>query len=141
MKVILFIILSTVFFSNPSLAEVIVVVASPTLKETISIEDLKKIYLLNGSRTTSGTVVMPIDYKEDNPLREEFYQKVFSRSKVHMKSYWAQRIFTGKGFPPEAVDSAKEAKALMLERRTPMISYMKESEVDSRFTIVMKIPN
>ncbi|MGZ3649878.1 MAG: hypothetical protein ACXVCI_09115 [Bdellovibrionota bacterium] len=103
-------------------------------------DELHDIYFQNGGRLNGGQAVIPLDYKADNPLREQFYEKAFSRSQVQMKAYWAQRIFTGKGNPPMTVENAKEAATLILEKHENYIGYMNESDVARNMNVLLRLP-
>jgi hypothetical protein len=124
--------------STGARAGAIVVVGSSS--GSLTRDELRDIYFQNGGRLSGGQAVIPLDYKVDNPLREQFYEKAFSRNQVQMKAYWAQRIFTGKGNPPQALDNVKEAASLISEKHENFIGYMNESDVTGNLTVLLRIP-
>jgi len=125
-------------YTHSARAEAIVVVSNAP--GSISTEELRNIYFQNGGRLSNGQVVTPLDYKEDNSARERFYQRAFGRSRVQMKAYWAQRIFTGKGNPPQSIENAKEAVNLITAKSASYIAYMNESEADSKLAVLLRLP-
>jgi len=140
MKNFIFSILTLLLFYSESFAraEAILVVASSP--GSLTIEELRRIYFQNGGRLSSGQTVIPIDYREDNPQRDQFYQRAFGRSRVQMKAYWAQRTFTGKGNPPKSVDSVKETLDLVSKKSDFYIGYVSESEADGKLPVLLRLP-
>jgi len=61
---------------------------------------LKKI-----TRWPSGDPIRAVDLRFDAPARASFSDLVLRRSVFAVRSYWQQRIFTGRGVPPPELDS------------------------------------
>ena len=61
---------------------------------------LKKI-----TRWPSGEPIRAVDLRFDAPVRASFSDLVLRRSVFAVRSYWQQRIFTGRGVPPPELDS------------------------------------
>jgi len=133
-----FLTLSLLSSISMALAEPMVVVGSS--QETVTLEELHTIYFQNGGRLSNGEVVIPLDYREANPDREQFYQRAFGRSKAQMKAYCAQRIFTGKGNPPLTVETVKECAQLVSTNASSYIGYMNESENKGNLKVLLRIP-
>lgn len=130
---------SWIIISATANAANILVVTNKAMNEKVSLDEVKQIFLLNGARTDSGTIFTPVDQKEGSPIRDEFYKKVLGRTKVQMKAYWAQKIFTGKGMPPESVDSVKDLKTAFDRKDQNYISYVYEGESDPEFKVILKV--
>jgi len=61
---------------------------------------LKKI-----TRWPSGEPIRAVDLRFGAPARASFSDLVLRRSVFAVRSYWQQRIFTGRGVPPPELDS------------------------------------
>ena len=52
----------------------------------------------------SGDVIRPVDLAPDSTTRDRFTRDVLNRSVEAVKSYWQQRIFSGRDVPPPELD-------------------------------------
>jgi hypothetical protein len=66
---------------------------------------LREAYLRKSSDWTGGAAIRPIDLAGRHAVRGRFVQEVLKKSPSQLKSYWNQRIFSGKGVPPPEADS------------------------------------
>jgi len=90
-------------------AEQVAIITHPDYKgSSISQSDLKNIFLGKKKTLPEGDKVTPVDQPEGSAVREEFYSKVVKKKPRKLKSYWAKKIFSGKGTPPKVIgdDSA-----------------------------------
>ena len=62
-------------------------------------------FLKNITEWSDGTTIKPIDQRADSTVRRDFSQNVLHRSVAAVRSYWQQRIFSGRGVPPPELDS------------------------------------
>jgi hypothetical protein len=72
-------------------------------------EFLADAFLKRTSRWRSGEPIRPVDLRYDSPVRAEFSNAILKRSIAAVRSYWQQRIFSGRGVPPPEVDSEAAA--------------------------------
>lgn len=77
--------------SNPSSELGSVFVAEAFLKKT--------------TRWSNGESIRPVDLPADSFVRRRFSDGVLKRSVAAVRSYWQQRIFTGRDVPPPELDS------------------------------------
>ena len=59
-------------------------------------------------RTTSwsgGQAIHPVDQRPNSAVRHSFSSQIVRRSVAAVRSYWQQRIFSGRGVPPPELDS------------------------------------
>jgi hypothetical protein len=68
-------------------------------------EFLADAFLKKAIRWPSGDTIQPVDLRGDAPVRERFTEDVLRRSVAAVRSYWQQRIFTGRGVPPPELES------------------------------------
>jgi hypothetical protein len=66
---------------------------------------LRDAYLKQAAGWPDGEPVRPVDLDEHFPARDRFSRAVIRKSPEHLRSYWNQRIFSGKGVPPPAFDT------------------------------------
>jgi hypothetical protein len=69
-------------------------------REFISDAFLKKV-----SRWDDGETLRPGDLSPSSPARRAFSTAVLRRSVAAVRSYWQQRIFSGRDVPPPELDS------------------------------------
>jgi hypothetical protein len=74
-------------------------------------------FLKDVSRWESGGAIHPLDLRADSPTRVGFSERVVRRSVAAVKSYWQQRIFSGRGLPPPELDS--DAEVVRYVQRDP----------------------
>ena len=123
-------------FSSLASAEVAVIV-NPANTNTISKEDIAKIYLAKTKTFPNGKTAIPIDRKEGSAIRVDFVSKVLSKDENQLKAYWSRLIFTGKGVPPKAVETDAEVKDIV-SRNPDAIGFIDAGAVDGTVKVVEK---
>jgi ABC-type phosphate transport system substrate-binding protein len=63
----------------------------------------------------SGVSIRPIDLPGSSRVRDRFTQSILRKSRVQLRSYWNQQIFSGKGVPPREAESVEDAIRFVLE--------------------------
>jgi len=111
---------ASVVVAHPARAQdkdYIVIVNSFNPFVTIRAEDLSHLFLKKAQTWANGQAAMPVDQREDSPLRRRFTARVLNKDSMSLKSYWQQMVFSGKAVPPPALDS--DAAVLEFVRRNP----------------------
>ena len=80
-------------------------------------EVLSKMFLKEVSRWDDGEAVHPVDLRGDSETRSKFSESVIRRSIAAVRSYWQQRIFSGRGVPPPEVESDADVIRYVLKYR------------------------
>lgn len=62
-------------------------------------------FLKKATRWQDGAPIGAVDQRADAPARQHFSKHVVRRSVSAIKSYWQQRIFSGRGVPPPELSS------------------------------------
>ena|SRR5688572_11025144 len=62
-------------------------------------------FLKKAIRWPNGVTIQPVDLRSDALARQRFSEDVLRRSVAAVRSYWQQRIFTGRGVPPPELES------------------------------------
>lgn len=55
-----------------------------------------------------GEPLLPVDQKANSETRREFSLVVLGRSVAAVRTYWQQRVFSGRGVPPPELDGDVE---------------------------------
>lgn len=126
------------FVVNASFAdEPLVVIANhDTVVTKISPDQATQIFLKQIQSWPDGKAIYPIDIKEGSPLRTEFYSKITGRSPAQLRAYWARQAFTGMGFPPKQVSTAKEVNKIV-QNTSGAIGYVGKGESDGTVKVVL----
>ena len=120
--------------SSIALAEVAVIV-NPANGDSISKDDIQKIYLAKTKTFPGGKTANAIDQTEGTKIRVEFLEKVIDKDEAQMKSYWSRLIFTGKGVPPKVVASDSEVKDIV-KKDPNAIGFIDVISVDDSVKVV-----
>ena len=123
-------------FSSLASAEVAVIV-NPANGDTISKEDIAKIYLAKTKTFPSGKTAIPIDRSEGSAIRVDFVSKVLGKDENQLKAYWSRLIFTGKGVPPKEVETDAQVKDIV-SRNPDAIGFIDTGAVDGTVKVVAK---
>ena len=88
-----------------SLASDVKIIANPSVKATtVSITELREVFLLQRLTLRDGSLVNPVLQK--NGLAHDIFLKQFlNRGSEEIRTYYQGLVFTGKGFMPEELDS------------------------------------
>jgi hypothetical protein len=115
---------AAVFFACPaaSLADetgppfrVVVHPRNPTT--AVERQFLANCFLKEVTRWGDGEALRPVDLKPGNSVRKRFSETVLKRSVTAVKSFWQQRIFSGRGVPPPELESDDAVVAYVKEHR------------------------
>lgn len=116
----------------------IVIIGHPANSNTISVEELQRLYTGKTSSFANGDSVVPLNLSDANPLRAGFDENALGRSSSQIKAYWSKLVFTGKGTPPKEVDS--EAEMIKLVSSNPnILGYVSSSADVSGVKVLLNI--
>ncbi|MGC4089624.1 MAG: hypothetical protein QM756_17400 [Polyangiaceae bacterium] len=73
------------------------------------------LFLKKTTRWSDGSLVRPVDLRHDSATRRSFSANVLRRSVPSMRSYWQQRIFSGRDVPPPELESDADVVAYVLK--------------------------
>lgn len=115
-----------------------VVVIGNSAAASLSQQDVQDIFLGKANTMPDGTPVEAVDLSEGNVTRDEFYQKALNRTASQIKSYWAKRVFTGKGVPLNTISSDGAAKA-WVNAGEGRIAYIDAGSVDGSVKVLLRL--
>ena len=110
MKVLKSTLLALTLFVGAVQADIAVVV-NPANANAVSKDDLNRLFLGRASSFADGSKATPLNQAEGQAARDEFDNKVLSRSSAQLKAYWSKLVFTGKGTPPKELADDAAVKA------------------------------
>lgn len=113
----------------------IAVIVNPANTDTISKDDIAKIYMAKTKTFPSGKNVTAFDQAEGSPTRVEFVEKVIEKDEAQLKSYWSRLIFTGKGVPPKVLESDTAIKDVV-SKNADAIGFINSANADDSVKIV-----
>jgi ABC-type phosphate transport system substrate-binding protein len=74
-------------------------------------------FLKATTRWDDGELIRPVDLRPNSPVRAAFADKVLRRSVAAVRSYWQQRIFSGRDVPPPELDTDDAVVSYVAEHR------------------------
>jgi hypothetical protein len=80
-------------------------------------------FLKKVTRWADGEVIRPVDLRPQAAARLRFTERVLKRSIGAVRSYWQQRIFSGRDVPPPELDS-DEAVVAFVAKSAGAIGYV-----------------
>jgi hypothetical protein len=75
---------------------------------------LRSAYLKKEIEWSDGQAILPVDLASRYAVRQQFTHDVLRKTAAQLKSYWSQRIFSGKGAPPPEADASVDVIAYVL---------------------------
>jgi len=93
---------------------IVIIVNGANPVESVSITDLKKLFLSDRSKWDTGKSVAPVIVAAGAPERSAFLKQVCGMSDADFGKYFMQAAFTGKSAtPPKEVTSAASVKSFI----------------------------
>ena len=74
-------------------------------------------FLKRTTRWNDGETIRPVDQRPDSVTRRRFSRAVLQRSVAAVKSYWQQRIFSGRELPPPELESDEAVLSYVTKHR------------------------
>lgn len=115
--------------------EVVIIVHPSNPLTTISVDDVKKIYLGKKKFFPEGGKVIPGDQPKGTQSRKFFYGGIIGKSETKLKTYWSRLIFTGKGTPPKVIESDSAVRDWVADQPKG-IGYIMRSKADASVKIL-----
>ncbi len=126
-------------FAFNAWAELAVVVDPSVNIDSISAEQLERLYLNKANRYPDGTPLQPLDQRRGSTQHKTFTTRILNMSEFELTVYWSRRMFSGKGHPPRAVES-DEAVIEQVVHEPGNIGYIDGDSVDDRVKVLLRIP-
>jgi hypothetical protein len=104
-------------------AELRIVVHPSNAARSAAPSFLADAFLKKVTRWPSGETIRPLDQVPSNPVRRLFSRSILKRTVTAVRSYWQQRIFSGRDVPPPELDS-DAAVIAYVERNPGAVGYV-----------------
>lgn len=118
--------------------ELVVIVSADNPVSMLRADQVADIFLGEATRFPDGAEVQALDQALNTPMRNEFYQKVASRTPALMKAYWTKRIFTGRGQPPRELSGSTAVRKAVADN-PGAIGYIDRAAVDASVRVVLVV--
>jgi ABC-type phosphate transport system substrate-binding protein len=105
----------------------------------VSREFVADAFLKNVTRWSDDVAIHPADQRVDSVVRKRFSESILKRSVAAVKTYWQQRIFSGRGVPPPEFD-ADEAVVSYVESHPGAIGYVSASAARGKTKLLEVTP-
>lgn len=120
--------------SNAELA----VIVHPDNSNTITEEQLKRIFLGKLKNFEDGSRALVFNQKAETSIRVIFDEKVIKRTPSQMKAYWAKEVFSGKASAP--IELASDAEVIDAVTSTPgAIGYIDIKNLKSGLKVILTV--
>lgn len=80
-------------------------------------EVVADVFLKASTRWPDGATIKPVDQKADTGVRKAFSERILKRTIPAVRSYWQQRIFSGRDVPPPELESDEAVVRYVREHR------------------------
>jgi len=107
---------SNLIFVSQSIAGVSVIV-HPENNSTFSKKIIKKIFLGKSKNFDNGKVILLLSPKTGSSASNEFNKAILKKTASQINAYWSKMIFTGKGTPPQEIESVSEIISAIAENK------------------------
>jgi ABC-type phosphate transport system substrate-binding protein len=84
--------------------DVLVLVHPSNPSSSVSREFVADAFLKKTARWSHDEPIRPVDLRPNAATRRLFSERLLRRSVAAVRSYWQQRIFSGRGVPPPELD-------------------------------------
>lgn len=125
--------------ANIASAEVAVIVHPSAGVDSLTEDDVARLFLGKAKSFPGGAQAVPINQNEGSAARDKFNESVCKKNASQYKAYWSQLVFTGKGTPPKDGGDDAAVKALIASNPN-MIGYVDSGAVDASVKVVYKVP-
>ncbi len=111
------------------------VVVHPENTSEFDYQIVKRIFLGKETAFSDGVTATVITHSANSALRNEFDEAVLKRKTSAVDAYWSKLVFTGRGIPPQTVNSDQEMIELILQNKNA-IGFIETSSVTSDVKVV-----
>jgi hypothetical protein len=114
-----------------------IVVNRDTEVKSVSREFLANAFLRNVRDWDGGQRILPVDLLPSVSTREDFSRRILLRSVAAVRSYWQQRIFSGRGVPPPELESDAAVIRYVVGNRGAVGYVSKSAELGAARVVVV----
>jgi hypothetical protein len=112
----------------------VVVVPRDAAVEALSKRQVMELFLRKSH--ASNIPLVPYD-RDETDLKADFYRYFADMSLNRLRAYWAKKVFTSRGKPPESLSAEQLGSAF--RGGSAAISYMRKDQLDDAMKIVHEV--
>lgn len=102
---------------QPALPAFVIIVNAKNPARDLDRDFVSDVFLKKTTRWGDGDTIRPVDLAANSAARASFSEKVLRRSVAAVRSYWQQRIFSGRDLPPPELASDEAVLAYVRGNR------------------------
>jgi ABC-type phosphate transport system substrate-binding protein len=120
-------------------ADFVIIVNRDNPSSELASELVAEAFLKKTTRWSNGETIRPVDLPADSGVRRRFSEGVLKRSVAAVRSYWQQRIFTGRDVPPPELAS-DEAVVRYVAKYPGAIGYVApDTQADGVKVVLLRV--
>ncbi len=119
-------------------SELVVIMSAKSPVASLRQEQVADIFLGQIASLPGGGEVVAVDNVIGSIERDEFYNKVTSKTRPLVKAYWTKMIFTGRGQPPKEVGGSAAIRKMVADN-PGLIGYIDKSALDPSVKAVLLV--
>lgn len=116
--------------------ELVVIVSAKNPVMALRADQVADIFLAHTRRFPGGGAAVAIDQAIGAGLRDDFYQRVASKSPALVKAYWTKMVFTGRANPPQEA-FGNEAVKKLIAANAELIGYIDRDALDDSVKAIL----
>jgi ABC-type phosphate transport system substrate-binding protein len=122
---------------GPAAEPVLVVVVHPMRTESLTVEEVGRIFLRKRRLWADGAPIIPLNRPPDTAERRTFTRRVLGAEAAVLAQYWNEQYFAGV-FPPTVLSSAEAVRRYVAADRDA-IGYLVEDDVDASVRVAVTL--
>ena len=134
---VLLLVVSVAVPSQAAAGDFQVIVNSSNPVSSLNRRAVSRLFLKKERAWSHGDAVTPVDRPTHSSVRLAFSKNLHGKSPTAIKAYWQQQIFSGRGVPPQQLESDRAVIAFVREKRGA-IGYV-SAEASTSGVTVLKI--
>jgi ABC-type phosphate transport system substrate-binding protein len=116
-------------------APFVVVVNKSNPVKTLTVVDLRRIFLKQSRMWPHAEPMVPVDWDSTSEVRQVFSKSILNRSVREMAEYWVQQSMT-QGLTPPSTQRSSRAVLRFVANVPGAISYVLPTEVDETVSVI-----
>ena len=129
-------VLFSTFAGHALAGELVIIVSAKNPVVALHAQQVADIFLAQSGRFPNGSNAVAIDQTIGAGLRDDFYQRVASKSPSLVKAYWTKMVFTGRANPPKEA-AGNDAVRKLIAGNPELIGYIDRDALDDSVKAVL----
>lgn len=135
--IITFAVTAALLCAGQAAAAIAVVVSADSDLSSMSKGEVKAVFLGKKRVLPNGAEAAPVNQPEKSTIYDAFNEQVLEKPSAKVLQYWARRVFSGKGSPPQTMDDDAAVKS-HVRATSGGIGYIDSASVDDSVKVVYR---